>query len=191
MPKEDVSSPDLKQGDKSQDGQTSDAAIPQDRAATARSQWQQEMPDLANQLDPMVFLGRLNEASHVVLNVKIAPLLKDAGLKIGEFDVLASLVRAGPPYKLMPTDLYKATMMSSGGMTARLDRLEKAGHITRCPHPEDRRALMVCLTDQGLNLIRTFIPGYVQAQNDLVSGLNSQELKTLSELLHKFLYSME
>ncbi|WP_417684480.1 MarR family winged helix-turn-helix transcriptional regulator [Roseibium sp.] len=158
-----------------------------DRADTARLQWQAEMPELSDRLDAMVILGRLNEASHLVLTEKFAPIFKDAGLKQGEFDVLATLVRSGPPYKLMPTDLYKSTMMSSGGMTARLDRLEKAGHIERCPHPGDRRALMVCLTQQGKSLIKAMMPDYVDCQTQLTAGLTAEERETLAGLLDKFL----
>ncbi|WP_289033351.1 MarR family transcriptional regulator [uncultured Roseibium sp.] len=158
-----------------------------DRAAVARDQWNREIPGL--DLAPMVLLGRLNEASHVVSTEHLAPIFKAAGLKQGEFDVLATLVRSGPPYKLMPTELYRSTMMSSGGMTARLDRLEKSGHITRCPHPEDRRALMVCLTDQGLKLIKGMMPDYIACQQKTVSGLTDAEVEQLSALLEKFIAS--
>lgn len=168
-------------------GKLSVSAEPEDRASTARRQWTAEMPALANRLEAMVLLGRLNEASQVIMTEKLSPLFKEAGLKQGEFDVLATLVRSGSPYKLMPTDLYKSTMMSSGGMTARLDRLEKAGHIERCPHPQDRRALMVCLTDQGLNLIKSVMPDYVARQQEIVSGLDDSERATLSALLGKLL----
>ncbi|WP_417667175.1 MarR family winged helix-turn-helix transcriptional regulator [Roseibium sp.] len=162
-----------------------------DRAELARQQWQAEMPELADALGPMVVLGRLNEASQIVLMEKLTPIFKQSGLKQGEFDVLATLVRSGAPYKLMPTDLYKSTMMSSGGMTARLDRLEKAGHIERCPHPSDRRALMVCLTDQGLSLIRSMMPDYVARQKRLLAGLAAEEQETLASLLGKLLKSLD
>uniref|UniRef100_UPI003D0C74BB MarR family winged helix-turn-helix transcriptional regulator n=1 Tax=Roseibium sp. TaxID=1936156 RepID=UPI003D0C74BB len=109
-----------------------------DRAERACKQWQKEMPEFRDRLLPMILLGRLNEASQVMSRDYLAPAYADIGLKIGEFDVLATLVRTGPPYKLTPTELYRTTMMNSGGMTARLDKLEKAGYVERCPHPEDR-----------------------------------------------------
>lgn len=160
----------------------SDAA---DRADIAKAQWSKEMPGL--DLEPMVLLGRLSEAAQAIINGHLVPAYAKIGLKQGEFDVLATLVRSGPPYKLMPTDLYKSMMMSSGGMTSRLDKLEKAGHIERCPHPDDRRALMVCLTDSGHRLIKGMLPTYVESQKRAVGGLTEDERATLSRLLKKLI----
>ncbi|WP_428669797.1 MarR family winged helix-turn-helix transcriptional regulator, partial [Roseibium sp.] len=155
----------------------------------ACKQWQKEMPEFRDRLLPMILLGRLNEASQVMSRDYLAPAYADIGLKIGEFDVLATLVRTGPPYKLTPTELYRTTMMSSGGMTARLDKLEKAGYVERCPHPEDRRALTVCLTEKGLDLIKQMMPNYIDTQHQAVSGLSGKEQETLSRLLQKLLRS--
>lgn len=158
-----------------------------DRAERAFRQWQKEIPEIRDQLTPMVVLGRINEASLVMSNDFLTPAYAEIGLKIGEFDVLATLVRSGPPYKLTPTELYRSTMMSSGGMTARLDKLEKAGLVERCPHPEDRRALTVCVTDKGLNLIKGMMPDYVKAQAAAVDGLTSDEQDQLANLLEKLI----
>ncbi|WP_420410803.1 MarR family winged helix-turn-helix transcriptional regulator [Roseibium sp.] len=160
-----------------------------DRAERAQRQWQKEIPEIRDQLTPMVVLGRLNEASQVMSNDFLTPAYAKIGLKIGEFDVLATLVRSGPPYKLTPTELYRTTMMSSGGMTARLDKLEKAGLVERCPHPEDRRALTVCVTDKGLDLIKGMMPDYVKAQATAVDGLTTDEQDQLSGLLEKLIRS--
>lgn len=160
-----------------------------DRAERARRQWQKEMPDLKDRLSPMVLLGRLNEASQLMSRDYLAPAYADIGLKTGEFDVLATLVRSGPPYKLTPTELYRTTMMSSGGMTARVDKLEKAGLVERCPHPEDRRALTVCLTEEGLSLIKSKLPHYVDIQHEAIDGLNAREQEQLSGLLEKLIRS--
>ncbi|PVB63471.1 MarR family transcriptional regulator [Labrenzia sp. 011] len=160
-----------------------------DRAERARRQWLEEMPELAGKLLPMVVIGRLNEAAHMMTRDYLVPSYADIGLKAGEFDVLATLVRSGPPYKLTPTELYRTTMMSSGGMTARLDRLEKAGLVERCPHPEDRRALSVCLTEKGLGLIKGKIPDYVETLHAAVDGLTKDEQSELSRLLEKLIRS--
>lgn len=156
-----------------------------DRAARAKAQWDKEIPGL--DLGPMVLLGRLAEAAPLMINTYLAPEYARVGLKPGEFDVLATLVRSGPPYKLTPTELYRSTITSSGGMTARLDRLEKAGHIERHAHPDDRRALMICLTDRGLTLIRSMMPRYVDMLHQAVSGLSGEDQKQLSELLGKLI----
>ncbi|TIU18494.1 MAG: MarR family transcriptional regulator, partial [Mesorhizobium sp.] len=103
-----------------------------DRAAKAIEQWNKERPDL--DVSPMAVLGRLNEASSLIARERLAPLFARFGLQSGEFDVLATLRRSGSPYALTPTALYEATMVTSGAMTNRLDRLEKAGLILRGPH---------------------------------------------------------
>lgn len=160
-----------------------------DRAARAQRQWQKEVPEIADKLTPMVVLGRLNEAAQVMNADYLAPAYAKIGLKTGEFDVLATLVRSGPPYKLTPTELYRTTMMSSGGMTARIDKLEKAGLVERCPHPEDRRALSVCVTGKGLQLIKGMMPAYVEIQHDAVNGLTADEQSALARLLEKLIRS--
>jgi len=158
-----------------------------DRAERAHRQWQDEMPEFKDRLLPMVLLGRINEASQLMTRDYLMPSFSEIGLKIGEFDVLATLVRSGPPYELSPTELYRTTMMSSGGMTARLDKLEKAGYVERRPHPDDRRALTVCLTDKGLTLIKQKMPDYIETQHRAVHGLTEDEQRQLSGLLEKLI----
>lgn len=152
-----------------------------DRAETARLQWEKEMPGL--NLQPMVVLGRLAEAAQLVMSRYLEPAFSSHDLKQGEFDVLATLRRAGPPYALTPTELYRSTMISSGGMTFRIDRLEKAGHIEREAHPTDRRALLICLTDKGKATIDGMLPTYVEAQERAVAALNPADREALAELL--------
>ena len=102
-----------------------------DRADAAVEQWARERPDLPTL--PMAVFGRLSEVAERVMREHVNPLFAQAGLQPGEFDVLATLRRSGEPYMLSPTRLYEATMISSGGMTDRLDRLERAGLVERHP----------------------------------------------------------
>lgn len=170
-----------------------------DRADNARSQWEREKPTLgltAEQaagfdLEPMVLLGRLAEARDTIAERFTEPVFKAHKLKKGEFDVLATLRRAGAPFTLMPTDLYRSTMVSSGGMTSRLDKLEKAGHIARKRHPTDRRAVMIELTDQGKQLVEAMLPEYVEAQKRALSRLSDADREKLCEGLRKLLASLE
>ncbi len=152
-----------------------------DRAENARQQWQREIPGLP--LDPMVVMGRLAEAAQLVMNRHIEPVFAAHGLKQGEFDVLATLRRSGAPYALTPTELYRSTMISSGGMTFRLDRLQKAGFIERRPHPTDRRAQLVCLTDAGKAVIDGMLTDYVTAQERALAALDPDQRAALSGLL--------
>lgn len=159
-----------------------------DRAAKAIEQWKRERPDL--DVSPMAVLGRLNEASSLIARERLAPLLARFGLQSGEFDVLATLRRSGSPYALTPTALYEATMVTSGAMTNRLDRLEKSGLIMRGPHPNDRRGVVVQLTERGLALVDEAVAAHVANEHEILSGLTRQEQDTLSRLLEKLIGSV-
>ena len=138
----------------------------------------------------MGVLGRLNEASSLIARDRLAPLFARFGLQAGEFDVLATLRRSGSPYALTPTDLYEATMVTSGAMTNRLDRLEKAGLILRGPHPNDRRGIVVQLTEKGLALIDEALTAHVANEHEILAGLTPAERETLSHLLEKLIGSV-
>lgn len=155
--------------------------LPADRAATAAAQWRRERPEIDP--FPMALLGRLNEASLIVMRDWLTPVMARFGLQPGEFDVLATLRRSGPPYALTPTALYETTMMSSGGMTARIDRLEKAGLVERRKHPTDRRGTLVALTRKGRALIDRAYDAHAANEAELVSVLSRSEQKTLDGLL--------
>jgi DNA-binding MarR family transcriptional regulator len=156
-----------------------------DRAAKARAQWERERPDL--DLLPMEVIGRLNGAAALIGRDHLVPLFAEHGLQRGEFDVVATLRRAGKPYRLTPTELYESLMMSSGGMTARLDRLEKAGLIERRPNPDDRRGTLVGLTRKGLTLIDKLVGLHVENERRILSCLTQAEQKELNRLLAKLL----
>lgn len=138
----------------------------------------------------MEVLGRLLELTQLVARDHVHPLFAAAGLHAGEFDVLATLRRSGPPYELTPTALYEATMVSSGGMTSRLDRLEKAGLVARRPHPEDRRASLVALTAAGHDLLDDLLPRHVENERRVLAGLEAAEQQQLNALLAKLLHSL-
>lgn len=156
-----------------------------DRAGKAVAQWQRERPDL--DVSPMAVLGRLNEAASLISRDRLAPLFARFGLQAGEFDVLATLRRSGPPFALTPTALYEATMVTSGAMTNRLDRLEKAGFITRIPHPQDRRGLLVQLTENGRELIDRAVEAHVENEHAILSALSPEERERLAGLLEKLI----
>ena len=159
-----------------------------DRAAKAIEQWKRERPDL--DVSPMGVLGRLNEASSLIARDRLAPLFARFGLQAGEFDVLATLRRSGSPHALTPTALYEATMVTSGAMTNRLDRLENAGLILRGPHPNDRRGIVVQLTEKGMALIDEALTAHVANEHEILAGLSDAERETLSRLLEKLIGSV-
>jgi len=160
-----------------------------DRAEQAARQWANERPDMDTR--PMILLGRLAEAALVIARDRLNPLFAQFGLQPGEFDVMATLRRNGAPYALTPTDLYEAAMISSGSMTNRIDRLEKAGWVERRPNPADKRGVLVGLTAAGLALIERVVEAHVANQRQIVSGLSEQEQAQLAELLNRLLVTQE
>lgn len=160
-----------------------------DRASVAVAQWAAECPDW--DLRPMEALGRLGETATVIDAKHLSPLFAEYGLQRGEFDVLAALRRSGAPYELTPSRLFEITMSSSGGMTARLDRLEKMGHVTRRPNPDDRRGVLVRLTPSAVALIEEITPVHLANEGRLTGCLTETELAQLSGLLKKLLRHAE
>ena len=156
-----------------------------DRAEVAVQQWARERPDLPSL--PMAILGRLADAAERVTRDHMDPLFAQSGLQRGEFDVLATLRRSGKPYQLSPTQLYEALMISSGGMTARLDRLERAGLVARHPDPDDRRGKLIGLTPAGRRLVDETISRHVANEERILSSLTSAEQERLNALLKKLI----
>jgi len=161
-----------------------DAADPVDRAL---AQWAREMPDVEIRGADV-----LNRARRVVLESRAAieENFNAHGLDTGEFDVLATLRRAGEPYALRPTELYRSLMISSGGLTARLDRLEGAGLIRRRAADDDARSVIVELTRDGRKKIEAAFRADMEIENRMVSGLSESERAELVRLLRKLTQAM-
>lgn len=151
-------------------------------------EWRRQRPDL----DPAAkeITGRI---------IRLASLFQQAygdtftplGLNEGDYGILAPLRRAGAPYTLTPTELAKHRMISSGGMTAALDRLERKGLLERLPNPADRRGSLVRLTENGLEVINRAMSEHVLTEARLVAGLKPAEQDALRLLLRKLLRSLE
>ncbi|NNC23571.1 MarR family transcriptional regulator [Salinisphaera sp. USBA-960] len=160
-----------------------------DRVSVAIDQWRRECPDL--ELLPMELTARLGAISRHISHDYLEPFFSERGLQPREFDVLATLRRAGKPYALTPTQLFKVLMFSSGGMTNQLDRLEKAGLIARRPNPADRRSMLVTLTEEGLDLVNDTIAPHVDNEARALSPLNQEEQRTLNALLTKLMSGLD
>ena len=151
-------------------------------------EWRRERPDLDP--GPKEITGRI---------IRLASLCRQAygevfgplGLNEGDYGVLAPLRRAGAPHELTPTELARHRMMTSGGMTAALDRLERKGFIVRVPNPADRRGSLVRLTDAGRAVIDDAMSRHVQAEQALVAGLDEPEQFQLRHLLAKLLAAID
>jgi DNA-binding MarR family transcriptional regulator len=145
-------------------------------------QWRRERPDL--NLEALGTVGRLVHAGQLAESALAVPL-RERGLHAGWLDVLAALRRAGAPYEVNPTELMRSTMLSSGGMTKRLDRLAEAGLIERRPDPDDRRGTLVRLTRRGKTTIDAAIEMHVANEERLLRGLSTAERRKLDALLRK------
>ncbi|MBW4658640.1 MAG: MarR family transcriptional regulator [Drouetiella hepatica Uher 2000/2452] len=159
-----------------------------DRVDKILAEWQRERPDL--DASPMAIVGRMTRlAKH--LERAIQETFSEFGLNVGEFDVLATLRRAGQPYQLSPTALFNALMVSSGTMTHRIDLLENAGLVKRIPAPGDRRGTLIVLTETGFELIEKAVEAHIANEHRLLSILDKSERESLTLLLRKLLLSFE
>jgi DNA-binding MarR family transcriptional regulator len=151
-------------------------------------QWRRERPDL--NLAPLGLMGRLLRTAHLADDA-FAEGLAEYGLRPGWFDLLAALRRAGAPYELNPTELMRATMISSGGMTKRLDRLAEANLVERRPDPADRRGTLVRLTPRGVATIDDAVETHIENEDRVLRSLNASERRTLDGLLRTLLDGLE
>ena len=152
------------------------------------AQWRAERPDL--QLRPMGLMGRIKRlTSH--LGHGMEQVFAAHGLNGASFDVLATLRRSGAPYALTPSQLMDWTMVTSGTMTNRLDRLEAKGLIERVRSDRDARSVTVRLTEKGLALIEDCVTEHVANQHRLTGALNAEEQEEMDRLLAKWLAAFE
>src|ERR1700722_9468783 len=159
--------------------------IVEDSADIAVEQWARERPELPAL--PMAVFGRLADAAERITRYHMDPLFAESGLQRGEFDVLATLRRSGEPYMLSPTRLYEAAMISSGGMTNRLDRLERAGLVERRPDTNDRPGKLIAHTVAGRRIVDETITRHVANEERLLAVLTTAEQEKLNALLRKLI----
>ena len=150
-------------------------------------QWSAQRPDL--DVSPMAVVGRVTRLSQLI-GTELGRTFSTHGLDRPSFDVLATLRRSGPPYALSPADLMRASMVTSGAITQRLDRLEARRLVTRTPSDSDGRGVRVTLTDDGLALIDRALPDHVATENRLLAGLSRAQLEDLAGLLRTLLESL-
>lgn len=152
------------------------------------AQWRRERPDL--NVAALGLFGRLFRAVQLA-DAELTRELRRRGLQPGWFDLLAALRRAGPPYELNPTELMRATLVSSGGMTKRLDRLVAKGLVERRPDPRDRRGSRIWLTRRGKAVIDRALDAHVENEERLLRSLSAADRRALDDLLAKLLSELE
>ena len=153
-----------------------------------REEWAREWP--AIDTSPIDVVARVGRLAHF-FDEGINELLSVYGIRREGWDVLASLRRAGPPYRASPTELYRRLMRTSGAMTNRLNRLESAGLIARVPDPADARGRLVELTEAGHRLVERLAPLHLANEGAMLEPLTPAERAELAALLAKILVAFE
>lgn len=151
-----------------------------DHVGRIMAQWGTQRPDL--DVSPMGVIGRLHRLS-TVLHEELRPVFAAAGLGDGDFDVLATLRRSDPPRELTPGQLAASTMVTSGAITKRIDRLERGGLVRRTVSDDDGRSRRISLTEQGFALVDELVEKHVANEHRLVAELSEDDRSTLAQLL--------
>ncbi|MGW4675583.1 MarR family winged helix-turn-helix transcriptional regulator [Streptomyces sp. NPDC004324] len=161
---------------------------PLDRVARIQADWRRERPDL--DISPQGVIGRLHRLADR-LTEELCLVYGRYGLSEGEFDVLCALRRAGEPYERAPGELAAHTMVTTGAMTKRIDRLERAGLVTRRRSDDDQRGRIVALTRAGRELIDQAFTDHMRNERRLLDLLTPTEATALEGLLTTWLSRVE
>lgn len=147
-------------------------------------QWGAERPDL--DAAPMGVVGRIQRAARL-LERGLRDYFATYGLQLWEFDILATLRRSGAPHRLTTGALVDTSMVTSGAITNRIDRLAAKGLVAREVDPANRRWVFVTLTDQGKRLVDEILDGHVRNERELLNALTPDEQNHLGDLLRTLL----
>lgn len=142
--------------------------------------WRRERPDL--DVAPLSILSRVTRLSRH-LDIMRRAAFAAHQLEVWEFDVLSALRRAGEPYQLSPGTLVAQTLVTSGTMTNRIDRLAERGLVERLPAPADRRGVLVRLTDEGRGRVDGAMEDLLHVEGGLLSALSEEDRTSLADLL--------
>lgn len=148
------------------------------------AQWRRERPDLDP--SPLMVISRILTLFKR-LEQSADRALEPYGLTLAQFDVLAALLRAGPPYQLSPTQLGRLVIITSGAITNRIDRLELMGLVSRTPSQDDRRGLLVGLTPAGLERINAAAAARIEDARRNLAPLSEREQDAVTDALRKLL----
>ena len=164
------------------------SATPADEVDRIVDAWSRERPDL--DVAPLHVLSRVSRlARH--LDLARGSAFAEHRLESWEFDVLSALRRAGEPYQLSPGQLVQQTMVTSGTMTNRVDRLAHRGLVRRSPDPSDRRGVIVALTPEGRAVVDAAMADLLNRERELLAELPERERDDLAGLLRRLLAPFE
>ena len=150
--------------------------------------WQAQRPDL--DVEPLQVLSRVSRLARHLDRARRAAFA-DHDLEPWEFDVLSALRRQGPPYELSPGALLRITLVTSGTMTNRIDRLERAGLVDRHPDPQDKRGVLVRLTADGSTRVDAALADLLTSEQALLHPIPARSRRTLADLLRDLLAPLD
>lgn len=159
-------------------------AAPVDRVAEIMAAWKRERPDLDP--SPQGVIARLHRVA-LALTERLVAVYAQFDLSEGEFDVLATLRRAGEPYERAAGDLADHTLVTTGGLTKRVDRLEARGLVERRAEASDARRRLVRLTPAGRDLIDRAFTAHLANEHRLLDELGSADAAALEPILARWL----
>ena len=145
-------------------------------------QWHAEKPEL--DVSSMATLGRLSRTT-LAVESRLAETFARHGLDAPSFDVLATLLRSGAPYRIAPLELAREAMISTSAVAQRLNKLESRGFVTREANPDDGRGTLVSLTGTGKDLIETALPDHLETERAITAVLSTDEQALLGMLLQR------
>ncbi len=151
------------------------------------AQWNETAPEL--DVSPMAVIGRVSRLSRVI-DRRLAENFARHDIEPWMYDVLATLRRSGEPFELSPGDLVTQTMVTTGAVTNRIDRLAERGYVERSHSQTDRRRIIVRLTDEGRDLVDAAAPDHYAFESELLSSLTAAERETLAAALRTLLHDL-
>ncbi|MFI6978506.1 MarR family winged helix-turn-helix transcriptional regulator [Embleya sp. NPDC050154] len=152
-------------------------------------QWAEERPDVVDELWTVQLFGRIQRLALVVEKSVKASAVKH-GLDVGEFDVLTTLQRSGPPYALTAGTFLKASMVSSGTITNRIDKMEAKGLVERVRDGEDRRTVKIHLTERGHEVTRALFADHLASYARLLADVDRDVVENSADSLRRVLEAL-
>ena len=159
-----------------------------DRVDEIVAQWADERPGI--DVSGMAVIGRLTRLDRLI-RPRLAEVFDRHDLEAWEFDVLATLLRNGPPHRLTPGQLLDSMMIASGTMTNRIDRLERRGLVERRPSPDDGRQVLVALTRRGRRIVDAALVDHAANELEIISALDPDQQEQLIDLLRRLTAALE
>lgn len=149
--------------------------------------WVRQVPDFDS--GPIQVLGRLNRVARLLDN-NLRSFFQQHGLGIGDYDLMAALFRMGPPYMARPSSIARTSLLTSAGVTLRVDRMVRMGMVKRINDLDDRRSVYVQLTDQGADVVSRVAKLNRERQRRMLDSLTPEETAALESVFRKLEQSL-